>query len=39
MKAVFAQCSSKWTFWTWFREPLDAVSFLSSLLALCQFKR
>lgn len=25
---------SKWTFWTWFREPLDIISFLYSLLAL-----
>ena len=25
---------SKWTFWTWFREPLDIISFLCSLLAL-----
>jgi uncharacterized membrane protein len=24
----------KWTFWTWFREPLDIVSFLCFLLAL-----
>jgi hypothetical protein len=25
---------ARWTFWTWFREPLDALSFLSFLLAL-----
>jgi hypothetical protein len=25
---------SRWTFWTWFREPLDILSFLCSLLAL-----
>jgi hypothetical protein len=24
---------ARWTFWTWFREPLDALSFLSFLLA------
>jgi hypothetical protein len=30
---------SKWTFWTWFREPLDIISFLCSLLALYRLKR
>jgi hypothetical protein len=29
---------SKWTFWTWFREPLDIISFLCSLLALYWLK-
>ena len=24
---------ARWTFWTWFREPLDVISFLSFLLA------
>ena len=24
----------RWTFWTWFREPLDIISLLCSLLAL-----
>ena len=28
-----------WTFWTWFREPLDIITFLCSLLALHRFKR
>ena len=30
---------SKWTFWTWFREPLDAVSFLCFLLALYEVRK
>jgi hypothetical protein len=30
---------SQWTFWTWFREPLDIISFLCSLLALYRLKR
>jgi hypothetical protein len=30
---------AKWTFWTWFREPLDIVSFLCALLALYWLKR
>jgi hypothetical protein len=30
---------SRWTFWTWFREPLDILSFLCSLLALRCLKR
>jgi hypothetical protein len=25
---------ARWTFWTWFREPLDVISFVCSLLAL-----
>ena len=28
-----------WTFWTWFREPLDVVSLLASLWALYRFNR
>jgi hypothetical protein len=24
----------RWTYWTWFREPLDIISFVCSLLAL-----
>ena len=31
--AELAARVSKWTFWTWFREPLDIISFLFSLLA------
>ena len=30
---------ARWTYWTWFREPLDIISFLCSLLALCYFQR
>lgn len=30
---------SRWTFWTWFREPLDIITFLCSLLALYWLKR
>jgi hypothetical protein len=30
---------ARWTFWTWFREPLDMISFLSWLLALFGLKR
>jgi len=30
---------ASWTFWTWFREPLDIVSFLCFLLALFWLKR
>jgi hypothetical protein len=29
---------SKWTFWTWFREPLDFMSLLCFLLALYELK-
>jgi hypothetical protein len=30
---------TRWTYWTWFREPLDIISFLCSLLALYWFQR
>jgi uncharacterized membrane protein len=30
---------ARWTFWTWFREPLDVISFLSFLLALQRLNR
>jgi hypothetical protein len=30
---------AKWTYWTWFREPLDIISFLCALLALYWLKR
>lgn|SRR5690606_33729280 len=30
---------SRWTFWSWFREPLDIVSFLFSLFALRSLQR
>jgi hypothetical protein len=30
---------SRWTFWTWFREPLDIISFVCSLLALYRLRR
>jgi hypothetical protein len=30
---------ASWTFWTWFREPLDIVSFLCALLALHRLRR
>jgi hypothetical protein len=30
---------ARWTYWTWFREPLDIISFLCSLLALFWFDR
>ena len=30
---------AKWTFWTWFREPLDIISLLCSLLALYWLRR
>jgi hypothetical protein len=30
---------ARWTYWTWFREPLDIISFLCSLLAPCYFQR
>jgi len=29
---------SRWTLWTWFREPLDIISCLFSLLALRALK-
>jgi hypothetical protein len=30
---------TRWTFWTWFREPFDALSFLAFLLALFWLER
>ena len=30
---------ARWTYWTWFREPLDMISFLCSLLTLYFLKR
>jgi len=30
---------ARWTYWSWFREPLDIISFLCSLLALYWLKR
>ena len=30
---------ARWTYWTWFREPLDIISFLCSLLALYWLER
>ena len=30
---------ARWTYWTWFREPLDIISFVCSLLALYWLKR
>jgi hypothetical protein len=30
---------ASWTFWTWFREPLDVLSFLCFLLALSWLNR
>jgi hypothetical protein len=30
---------SRWTFWSWFREPLDIASLLCSLLALYHLRR
>ncbi len=30
---------SRWTFWTWFREPLDIISFLCALVALYSLKK
>jgi len=30
---------ARWTFWTWFREPLDVVSFLCFLFALSSLNR
>ena len=37
--AELAARVSRWTFWTWFREPLDIISFLFSLLALYSLNR
>jgi hypothetical protein len=30
---------ARWTYWTWFREPLDIVSFVCALLALHGLRR
>jgi len=30
---------ARWTYWTWFREPLDVTSFVCSLLALYWLNR
>ena len=30
---------ARWTYWTWFREPLDVISFLCFLLALYWLER
>jgi len=30
---------ARWTYWTWFREPLDVISFVCSLLALYWLNR
>jgi len=30
---------ARWTFWTWFREPLDILSFLCYLFALYRLSR
>lgn len=32
--AELSERVARWTRWTWFREPLDIISFVSSLLAL-----
>ncbi len=37
--AELAARVARWTFWTWFREPLDIISFLFSLSALYSFRR
>jgi len=29
---------ARWTYWTWFREPLDIISFVGSVLALYWFQ-
>jgi len=29
---------ARWTYWTWFREPLDVISFLCFLLALYRLR-
>ena len=36
--ALSARVAS-WTFWTWFREPLDFISFVCFLFALSSLKR
>src|SRR5262245_15493783 len=30
---------ARWTFWTWFREPLDTIAFVCFLLALSWLRR
>jgi len=30
---------ARWTFWTWFREPLDLIAFVCFLLALLWLRR
>jgi hypothetical protein len=30
---------ARWTYWSWFREPLDIISLLCSLLALYRLRR
>jgi len=37
--AELAARVASWTFWTWFREPFDIISFLHFLLALSWVKR
>jgi hypothetical protein len=37
--AELSERVASWTYWTWFREPLDIISFLCFLLALFWLKR
>src|SRR5467141_187571 len=37
--AALAARVAKWTFWTWFREPLDLIAFVWALWALYWLKR
>jgi len=37
--AVLSARVSRWTFWTWWREPLDLLSFVCALLAVYWLKR
>jgi hypothetical protein len=37
--AELSERVASWTYWTWFREPLDIISFLCFLLALYGLKR
>ena len=37
--AALAARVAKWTFWTWFREPLDLIAFVCALWALYWLKR
>jgi hypothetical protein len=39
LSAALSARVARWTFWTWFREPLDIISFLCALLALYWLKR